>query len=403
MADGLTITALIIAILALLLGAAFIIIHFVVPSPTNTGGIGPTGPAGLSGSTGYTGYTGDIGPTGPVGVTEFDGISVTLGNDVNYITPNSIGNWTDTYDSSYYTTNDFDLITGDYTVPQDGNFLISFKYSTDTAIAPFIYKNDVLLLTSDVAETQGQISGVFYLEKNDLIYIALNDNCTINAFFNNIPITTLNISLLEGIIGSTGDVGPTGNTGPKGDKGDKGDVGPQGDVGPAGSKGDPGPAGSSFNNYATFYTYNGFTGTIDDTGLVRYINFDNVITSSQNWQQIPTDNFVFNTTGVYLLTYSTRIIPNSDKMNYILNIFRDGGNIAGSEVLALTTDQQSQSVMSSFLSGSCIVSINAGSSIRLKLYVYGNTPNVPHIYGVPTYSYLNAAQATSMLTITRIN
>jgi hypothetical protein len=80
MADWISITALIFAVIALIAAIIFIIVYFVIPAP---GDIGPTGPPGTPGTAANTGATGSMGPRGFEGSTGPTGLQGTPGSASN--------------------------------------------------------------------------------------------------------------------------------------------------------------------------------------------------------------------------------------------------------------------------------------------------------------------------------
>lgn len=103
-----------------------------------TGLTGPTGLPGLDGLTGPTGPTGLIGPTGVTGSTGPTGALPTVIAMIPWDSPQSMGGtintitgWTEEYDPS----GNFDPVSGTFTAPSSGDYLIEPDITTGPSSA----------------------------------------------------------------------------------------------------------------------------------------------------------------------------------------------------------------------------------------------------------------------------
>jgi hypothetical protein len=218
-----------------------------VGSTGSTGSTGTTGPTGSTGSVGPTGFTGPTGPTGSAGIpgptgpapvlAPLEGISVHLDNDLISYSPNTdIGPWNYDFSSNFFTSPNFNLTTGVYTVPQTGKYLI------DVSIDPI---NSIITINGSqlVQSGFGDENIVLYLVESDTISIQIQYVSTLEKLESGNISTWLSITSLEGVQGPTGFVGTTGSIGPTGPTGSTGPIGPTGSTGPTGPTGPTGLTG----------------------------------------------------------------------------------------------------------------------------------------------------------------
>ena len=103
-----------------------------------TGPIGATGATGATGITGQTGATGDTGATGITGPTGATGAVPDVIAEISSLSPqtmtgviNDVQGWTDEYDPS----DAFNPISGVFTAPETGNYLIEPSITTGPSTA----------------------------------------------------------------------------------------------------------------------------------------------------------------------------------------------------------------------------------------------------------------------------
>jgi hypothetical protein len=152
----------------------------------------------------------------------FVGINVHLDANIDPYTPNTvISPWNDDYSSNFYTSADFDLATGIYTIPEDGYYNIEAASNND--IAAFI--NNTVYQSNIEAALQRMI--------NITMYFSLGDTITLKS--------TDATAILKLNAGAPGGIGTywtiTKQGGPQGDPGPIGNTGPTGFTGPTGSPG----------------------------------------------------------------------------------------------------------------------------------------------------------------------
>jgi len=176
------------------------------------------------------GGSGSVGPTGPTGPSSggtgggsFEGISVHLASNITgYTGSDPITGWSTSFNSSYYSTADFNLTSGVYTCPVTGKYLINFTCNyTGATNAVQVYRNGVAIyniyVSAGAPANHNLLSGaVFEFDLNDAITVGLENNCDIVATQYGIPATTLAISLFEAFEGPTGATGPQGPAGTAG-------------------------------------------------------------------------------------------------------------------------------------------------------------------------------------------
>ena len=172
----------------------------------SSGGSGATGPTGPTGPTGATGPTGVTGPTGPSGTPQSEAFNVHLSSDQTPGANTNIGNWAFDYNASYFTSPNLDLVTGEFTCPVTGAYLIEFFQS---ATYGFIVINGV-----QVSNGSNVASQVIYLTSGDIVSLQIGTGSTINKLDNGTISCWWSMSLQSsGPAGPTGPVGPTGPSG----------------------------------------------------------------------------------------------------------------------------------------------------------------------------------------------
>ena len=175
-----------------------------------TGAIGPTGSRGLQGPTGTVGPTGSQGlqgPTGPISTPEQIAFSVKFQPRTS-IVPGLFTNFTVIFDTIIYpaTTNSYNNITGIYTVPKSGFYVLTYSLNLNLisgnpiTINSSIYSgltNENLISTKSILDLEVLTSSfpsqsiVRFLQAGDQVYVVLNsdinmDNINISQdpFFN---------------------------------------------------------------------------------------------------------------------------------------------------------------------------------------------------------------------------
>jgi hypothetical protein len=208
-----------------------------------TGFTGPTGPA-QPGPTGPQGPTGQVGATGPAGVLTQEGFSVYIENSYSYTEFDVVEPWAFAGYPEFYTSPNFNLATGVYTVPEDGRYTINANVMivSGTTASTEVWVNSQLVL-----RRFSPIETTLNLSQGDTVYLKYEGNAVISGLidfplFNTYPSSTFAINLVGGVQGDIGPTGPIGIQGPTGQVGATG-LGPTGSTGPHGSTGPNGATG----------------------------------------------------------------------------------------------------------------------------------------------------------------
>lgn len=155
---------------------------------------------------GIQGPSGPTGPTGPAGTPQSEGFNVHLDSNQTPGANTDIGNWAYDYNATYYTSANLDLVSGVYTVPISGNYLVEFGQSGQN---PIIVVNGTQI---SIAFDSYVISQVIYLEAGDEVTVQVNGGGTINKLQSGVIACWWSMSLQSS--GPAGPTGPAGTSGP---------------------------------------------------------------------------------------------------------------------------------------------------------------------------------------------
>ena len=230
------------------------------------GSTGPTGANGANGSTGPTGLDGPTGSTGPIGptgagVVTFEGFSVHLDGDlISYAANTDIAPWNFNESSKFYTSSNLNLVTGIYTAPQTGKYLVTTSLKQGgVQIGIVVNGTKAIESATNTVETH-----VLNLTASDTLSLQTDVISSLYKGGSPNPIYTVwTVTLIEGVQGQTGPTGPFG--GPPGPTGPTGTIGPTGPTGPIGLNGSTGPTGLNGTDGSTGPT--GLNGSTGPTGL----------------------------------------------------------------------------------------------------------------------------------------
>lgn len=111
---------------------------------------------------------------------EFEGISVYIPNEYSYISGDNIAPWAADL-SGFYTNDNFNLTTGEYTVPKAGNYLINAKLECQGQNLE-VYVNGTLLISGKSGDAGGILNNINHYNKDDIITFQLPDDATIYAY-----------------------------------------------------------------------------------------------------------------------------------------------------------------------------------------------------------------------------
>jgi hypothetical protein len=169
-----------------------------------TGQDGATGPTGL-GDTGATGATGDTGPQGPQGeaapLEPLEGFSVHLNADlVDYPANTNVGPWSTNFSTNFYSSPNFNLTTGVYTVTQTGKYLIDASLDPANAI---LTVNGTQIIFGGFGDENIPLQFI----EGDEISLQIPTVTTLSKFQNGLISSWFSITRLEGTQGPTGPAG----------------------------------------------------------------------------------------------------------------------------------------------------------------------------------------------------
>ena len=351
-----------------------------------TGPTGPTGAAGLDGATGPTGATGAIGPTGPTGPLPFGAIFINGEYDdpVSGAAPNTNGQYgidiggVMTLDCTNSAAIGFDLYQFDSA---------GIDRSAEITAIP---ANSTILLER---RTNGYPNNYVFFITDGVITVVGNNYYIGGTWYSGVGTLSGIVDIWSVIMGPTG---PTGPTGAAGIGGATGDTGPTG-AGSDGATGPTGPTGADGSDGATGSTGStGITGPTGPQGLpgsassairislssnqtnlttvYRGIEFDATpdYTSGGIW----TVTAAGGTVGTYItssaaisafISYGFTIDDNgSNSDNIWVKVQKDNGSLVWTDIphSIITNASPSATPVYYHSSGTCMISIEAGQSIR---------------------------------------
>lgn len=157
--------------------------------------------------------SGPQGPTGPAGPTpQFEGICVHLDADLTYTADTNVTNYSVDYSAQFYTNSNFNLLTGEYTVPEDGYYNIQLSQGNDVFNFYVVY-DGTPLQGPNGGDGSGMLQFTPYLLNGNVLTIRASTSGTIPKL--NGSSSSINYCLsITKISGTT--AGPAGPTGPAG-------------------------------------------------------------------------------------------------------------------------------------------------------------------------------------------